>query len=87
MYATVVHPLLRRCADIVDSEKKVKHSALSDEAEADLLDPVAKLGVKLRKEVVDAAYPPIIQSGGVYDLKVRGCSRARALEDRDQGIT
>ena len=35
-----------------------------------MLDPVTKLGVKLRKEVVDAAYPPIIQSGGVYDLKV-----------------
>ena len=54
----------------MDSEKKVKHSALSDEAESDMLDPVIKLGVKLRKEVVDAAYPPIIQSGGVYDLKV-----------------
>ena len=66
----------------MDSEKKVKHSALSDEAEADLLDPVAKLGVKLRKEVVDAAYPPIIQSGGVYDLKVRS---PRAQGSRVQG--
>lgn len=54
----------------MDGEKKVKHSALAEQAEADLTDPVAKLGVKLKKEVVDAAYPPIIQSGGQYDLKV-----------------
>lgn len=69
-------------AEIVDSEKKVKHSALAEQAEADLTDPVAKLGVKLKKEVVDAAYPPIIQSGGQYDLKVRGNHTSYRMRER-----
>lgn len=33
------------------------------------------LQVKLKQEMVDIAYPPIVQSGGKYDLKV-GCQSA-----------
>lgn len=32
--------------------------------------PFAFCQVKLKAEMVDIAYPPIIQSGGKYDLKV-----------------
>lgn len=48
---------------IVDDNKKVKHSKLSTTTEEVITDP-SKVNVKLRKENVDIAYPPIFQSGG-----------------------
>ena len=57
-------------AAIIDEESKVKHSKLSEQTEEVINDPAGKLSVKLRQDNVDIAYPPIIQSGGDYDLKV-----------------
>ena len=58
------------CAAIIDEETKVKHSKLSERTEEVIADPAGKLSVKLRQDNCDIAYPPIIQSGGDYDLKV-----------------
>ena len=48
----------------------MKHSKLSERTEEVISDPAGKLSVKLRQDNCDIAYPPIIQSGGDYDLKV-----------------
>eukprot|EP01018_Ginkgo_biloba_P035545 Gb_23782 [translate_table: standard] len=53
---------------IIDEEKKVTHSTLMEETEKVILDP-SKAKVKLKAENVDICYPPVFQSGGVFDLK------------------
>jgi len=66
-------------AGIIDEEKKVKHSKLSEEIEQVLADP-QKIQVKLTAANLDIAYAPIVQSGGQYDLKVSAASDDRRLE-------
>ncbi|XP_026473184.1 FACT complex subunit spt16 [Ctenocephalides felis] len=53
--------------DIIDSDKKVKHSKLAEGVEGAVSDKKYLLGVDLNQ--VDMCYPPIIQSGGNYNLK------------------
>ncbi|PIN25765.1 Global transcriptional regulator, cell division control protein [Handroanthus impetiginosus] len=53
---------------IIDEEKKVTHSSLMDDTEKVILEP-ARIKVKLKADNVDICYPPIFQSGGVFDLK------------------
>ena len=64
---------------IIDQEKKVKHSKLSEEIEQTLGEP-SKIQVKLNPQNLDIAYAPIVQSGGQYDLKVSAASDERRLE-------
>ena len=64
---------------IIDAEKKVKHSKLSEEIEQVLSEP-SKIHVKLNPQNLDIAYAPIVQSGGQYDLKVSAASDERRLE-------
>ncbi|KAL3130646.1 hypothetical protein ABBQ38_008037 [Trebouxia sp. C0009 RCD-2024] len=68
-----------RLEGIIDAEKKVKHSKLSEEIEQVLSEP-AKIQVKLNPQNLDIAYAPIVQSGGQYDLKVSAASDERRLE-------
>eukprot|EP00798_Chlamydomonas_sp_ICE-L_P025578 gene25578-11229_t len=65
---------------IVDDGKSVKHSKLAELTEEVITDP-SKLGVKLKAENVDIAYPPIFQSGGKYDLRVSVPSDDSVLHD------
>uniref|UniRef100_A0A6M2DW00 FACT complex subunit n=1 Tax=Xenopsylla cheopis TaxID=163159 RepID=A0A6M2DW00_XENCH len=53
--------------DIIDSDKKVKHAKLAEGVEGAVSDKKYVLGVDLNQ--VDMCYPPIIQSGGNYNLK------------------
>ena len=46
--------------------------------EAIIYDP-SKIDLKIEKDAVDICYTPIIQSGGVYDIKVSAVSNADAL--------
>jgi nucleosome binding factor SPN SPT16 subunit len=55
--------------DIIDQEKKVKHTVLSEKTEKVLLNP-EKLNIKLKADNIDVAYLPVFQSGGKYDLKL-----------------
>lgn len=69
-----------RIEDILDKEKKVKHSKLSEATEEVISDP-GKINVKLKADNVDIAYPPVFQSGGKYDLKVSAQSDDSNLHD------
>ncbi|KAL7732830.1 hypothetical protein ACLKA6_005962 [Drosophila palustris] len=53
--------------DIIDSDRKVKHTKLSDGCEAAIGEKKYTSGLDPR--LLDMAYPPIIQSGGAYSLK------------------
>ena len=66
-------------AGIIDEEKKVRHAKFTAKLEEAITDP-AKLGIKLRADNVDIAYPPIVQSGGVYDLRASAQSDERHLQ-------
>eukprot|EP00033_Pygsuia_biforma_P003361 GCRY01003682.1.p1 GENE.GCRY01003682.1~~GCRY01003682.1.p1 ORF type:complete len:1036 (-),score=365.94 GCRY01003682.1:286-3393(-) len=55
---------------IVDQEKTIRHSELSEMVEARLDNPDKISGVQVRDDdYYEACYPPIIQSGGDFSLK------------------
>lgn len=58
--------------EIIDSEKKVKHSKLAEGVEAAINDKKYVSGVDVNQ--VDMCYPAIIQSGGNYNLKFSALS-------------
>ncbi|XP_022118622.2 FACT complex subunit spt16 isoform X2 [Pieris rapae] len=58
--------------EIIDSDKKVKHSKLAEGVEAAISDKKYVTGVDTSQ--VDMCYPPIIQSGGNYSLKFSAIS-------------
>ncbi|KAJ7569137.1 hypothetical protein O6H91_01G063000 [Diphasiastrum complanatum] len=53
---------------VIDEEKTITHAELMDDTETAILDP-SKAKVKLRADNVDICYPPVFQSGGVFDLR------------------
>ena len=55
-------------AGIIDEERKMKHRKFADKVEEVITKP-EKIDVKYKSDSVDIAYPPVVQSGGVYDLK------------------
>eukprot|EP00249_Psilotum_nudum_P024634 c29245_g1_i1 orf=537-3725(+) len=63
---------------IIDEEKTVTHAELMDETEKAVIDP-AKAKVKLKAENVDICYPPVFQSGGIFDLKPSAMSNEDPL--------
>jgi nucleosome binding factor SPN SPT16 subunit len=66
-------------AGIIDEEKKVKHSKFGQKIDEVISDP-AKCKVKLKADNVDISYPPIVQSGGVYDLRASATNDDRPLQ-------
>ncbi|WIA33317.1 hypothetical protein OEZ86_006455 [Tetradesmus obliquus] len=72
--------VVEKIEDIIDKNKKVKHTKLSEMTEEVILDP-PKIGIKLKAENVDIAYPPLFQSGGAYDLKLNAACDDNALHD------
>ncbi|XP_039746660.1 FACT complex subunit spt16 isoform X2 [Pararge aegeria] len=58
--------------EIIDSDKKVKHSKLAEGVEAAISDKKYVTGVDTSQ--VDMCYPPIIQSGDNYSLKFSAVS-------------
>ena len=46
----------------------MKHRKFSEKIEETITKP-DKIQLKLKPEAVDIAYPPIVQSGGVYDFR------------------
>lgn len=53
--------------NIIDSEKKVRHSKLSEQVEQSVTD--SKFITSNDKQLIEICYPAIIQSGGSYNLK------------------
>jgi len=67
--ATVLKDIaLRDIEEIIDEEKKETHSAIAERIE-DAFNEPTKINKSLTKDTVESCYTPIIQSGGVYDLK------------------
>lgn len=63
----------------IDQEKEVTHVKLTDRLESVILEP-SKIDVRLKKEMVDIAYPPIFESGGEYNLKISGSSSDKPMD-------
>lgn len=71
---------VERVEGIINDETKVAHSKLSEQTEDKILDPAKQLGLKdVDAELVDICYPPIIQSGGEYELKMSAVSSDKKL--------
>lgn len=65
--------------DIIDEGKKVKHSKLSDDVTS-FMESTEKLKMKqLDEEKLESSFPPIVQSGGQYDLRFSAQSSNSAL--------
>lgn len=64
--------LKEQIMDIIDSDKKVKHSKLAEGVESASADKKYVSGVDMSQ--LDMCYPPIIQSGGHYSLKFSAVS-------------
>lgn len=62
---------------IIDEEKKVTHFELMEQTENVITNPGKY--VKLKAEDVDICYPPVFQSGGVFDLKPSAVSNEEPL--------
>lgn len=63
--------------EIIDSDKKVKHSKLAEGVETAVTDKKYVTGVDVSQ--VDMCYPAIIQSGGNYNLKFSAVSDKNIL--------
>ncbi|GAM27039.1 hypothetical protein SAMD00019534_102140 [Acytostelium subglobosum LB1] len=70
--------LLPRIETIIDKEEKATHSELTNYT-LDIFNTPEKISTRLTKDTVDYAYLPIIQSGGVYDLKFNATSNDDTL--------
>ncbi|CAH9078968.1 unnamed protein product [Cuscuta europaea] len=66
--STLKNFVVPKLEKVIDEEKKVTHSSLTDETEKAMLEP-AKVKVKLKSDNIDICYPPIFQSGEKFDLR------------------
>ncbi|CAD6184168.1 unnamed protein product [Caenorhabditis auriculariae] len=57
----------KRYVEIIDQERKVRHSALSEELDKQVKEP--KVQGPLAKGKIEACYAPIVMSGGTYSFK------------------
>ena len=57
----------------------MKHSAVAEQIEKALMQPAA-IGVKLKPDALDIAYPPTVQSGGTYDLRANAPNTDKPLQ-------
>jgi nucleosome binding factor SPN SPT16 subunit len=69
---------------IIDEEKKITHAELMENTEEVIINPGKFL--KLRPEDVDICYPPVFQSGGVFDLKPSAASNEDVLYFDAMGV-
>ncbi len=66
-------------AAIVDLAKKVKHTKMGELIEQAITDPKL-VGVKLKQDLLDIAFPATVQSGGVYDLRATAQNDDRPIK-------
>jgi nucleosome binding factor SPN SPT16 subunit len=71
--------LVEYVEEIVNDNQRVSHAKLSEQCEDKILEP-EKLGIRdMDADDVDICYPPIIQSGGEYELKMSAQSSEKKL--------
>ena len=57
----------------------MKHSAMAEQIEKALMQP-GTIGVKLKQDALDIAFPPTVQSGGTYDLRASAPNTEKPLQ-------
>lgn len=72
------HGYVKKMEEVIDSEKKITHEALASFVD-EILETPEKIGLKVAGEDVQSCYFPIVQSGGVYDLKASAQSTGENL--------
>ena len=71
--------LIPKLEDILDKETATKHSSIASGVDKIFEDPSRLKWKKFPSENVDLCYPPIIQSGGDYDLKANAQTNEEPL--------
>lgn len=74
----MTHCFISELEQILDQEKKVSHSALSLQVERQVKNP-KEYKLNANANYIDSCYTPIIESGGVYDLKPSAVSNDDSL--------
>lgn len=69
---------------VIDEEKKITHAELMENTEEVITNPGKY--VRLKAEDVDICYPPVFQSGGVFDLKPSAVSNEDPLYFDAMGV-
>lgn len=64
--------------EILDKDIQMTHEDITAKIESIILDP-SKIKLEIAKEFVDICFSPIVQSGGVYDVKVSAVSNTDNL--------
>lgn len=89
------HGFVQEMENILDSDLKISHRELSEkvfvflsmltfvicnlfQVKSIIIDP-SKIGIKLSADAVESCYEPIIQSGGIYDIKLSAVSNEDSL--------
>jgi nucleosome binding factor SPN SPT16 subunit len=73
------HKLYKDLESVIDEEKKINHSQFAEEVEKALNDPNL-IQLKVPEGDAESCYTPIIQSGGVYDIRISAQSDDNRLE-------
>eukprot|EP00011_Vannellida_sp_DIVA3-517-6-12_P000344 CAMPEP_0114614668 /NCGR_PEP_ID=MMETSP0168-20121206/5772_1 /TAXON_ID=95228 ORGANISM="Vannella sp., Strain DIVA3 517/6/12" /NCGR_SAMPLE_ID=MMETSP0168 /ASSEMBLY_ACC=CAM_ASM_000044 /LENGTH=1014 /DNA_ID=CAMNT_0001825723 /DNA_START=5 /DNA_END=3049 /DNA_ORIENTATION=+ len=61
--------LLGKLETVIDEEQKISHRAIADFVETKVTQHPETISERLKDEALEMCYPPIIQSGGEYNLK------------------
>src|SRR5690606_33665206 len=64
------HGFIEKMENIIDKDLKVSHEAIAQQLEGFIAEP-SKLDekIKVAKDSVESCFPPVIQSGGKYDIR------------------
>ena len=72
------HGCIKTVEEIIDESTVITHETLAQKLD-DMIEDPSQIGLKIPKDDVALCYFPIVQSGGVYDLKVSAVSDTRNL--------
>ena len=67
--SSIMQKALAHIETFIDNRRPVKHSALRDDINDRIADP-AKSGIKLKADLCEVAYLPVVCSGGRFELRV-----------------
>ena len=73
------HGVIPRIEEIIDSELNVTHENLAKEID-NMIEEPSQIKLSIPKEHVQSCYFPIVQSGGVYDIKISAQSTDKTLK-------
>lgn len=73
------HGFVKEMEQILDTDSKKNHEEISEHVENIIKDPT-KIGIKIAQDIVDPCFAPIVQSGGVYDIKPSASSNTDLLK-------